>query len=394
MYTVEMLPAAQGDCLWIEYGDGDGAPHRILIDGGTVGTIDAIKAKIDHVVANEGRCRFDLVVVTHVDGDHIEGVIRLLGEPSLPVDIDDIWFNGYNHLPDPDGADADQFLGAKQGDFLSVLIKKRGLRWNDRWGGETIYVPPKNRGKLPRRDLPGGMEVVLLSPTYEQLLKLSKRWDSELQKAGLANWTEQEQIEALLASRTLAPEDEFLGDEDFLGDEGAIDVAKLVAEDKRVDKSPANGSSIAFLATYEGTSCLFSGDAYSSVLEENIDRLAEETRTSPVVIDAYKTPHHASRGNVHDELLAKIECRRFLVSTSGARFRHPDRQAIARLVGGTWRREPANDRPVELFFNYDSSFNAVWRASDLEGDWNYTTTFPTAANPDDPGQPGLKVTLA
>src|SRR5688572_14613920 len=86
MYTIEMLPASLGDCLWIEYGD-EHTPHRILIDGGTVGTIDAIRAKICSVAKREGRCHLELVVVTHIDADHIEGIIKLLGEPSLPVDV-------------------------------------------------------------------------------------------------------------------------------------------------------------------------------------------------------------------------------------------------------------------------------------------------------------------
>ena len=33
MFTIEMLPAAHGDCLWIEYGSGQEV-RRILIDGG------------------------------------------------------------------------------------------------------------------------------------------------------------------------------------------------------------------------------------------------------------------------------------------------------------------------------------------------------------------------
>ena len=41
MFTIEMLPAAYGDCLWIEYGDRR-SPRRILIDGGISGTYDAI----------------------------------------------------------------------------------------------------------------------------------------------------------------------------------------------------------------------------------------------------------------------------------------------------------------------------------------------------------------
>lgn len=36
MFRIEMLPAAHGDALWIEYGAG-GTIHRLLVDGGTPG---------------------------------------------------------------------------------------------------------------------------------------------------------------------------------------------------------------------------------------------------------------------------------------------------------------------------------------------------------------------
>ena len=90
MYTIEMLPAALGDCLWIEYG-ASSAPSRMLIDGGTVGTIDAIRAKILSVAAREGRCRLELVVVTHVDvppprREETEALLRALVEPSRQED--------------------------------------------------------------------------------------------------------------------------------------------------------------------------------------------------------------------------------------------------------------------------------------------------------------------
>ena len=42
MLRIEMLPAENGDCLWIEYGE-ENSPHRILIDGGTHGTYELLR---------------------------------------------------------------------------------------------------------------------------------------------------------------------------------------------------------------------------------------------------------------------------------------------------------------------------------------------------------------
>ncbi|MCU7876385.1 MAG: MBL fold metallo-hydrolase [Candidatus Thiodiazotropha sp. (ex Lucinoma borealis)] len=86
-----MLPARHGDCLWIEYGE-LAAPHRILIDGGTSGTFQDLKKRFEAIP--ETQREFELLVVTHIDADHISGVLKLL-ESDLPgVRLNLPQFNG------------------------------------------------------------------------------------------------------------------------------------------------------------------------------------------------------------------------------------------------------------------------------------------------------------
>ena len=54
MLRIEMLPANQGDCLWIEYGDPK-KPRQILIDGGTSGSIKPLVAKVKALPASRRR---------------------------------------------------------------------------------------------------------------------------------------------------------------------------------------------------------------------------------------------------------------------------------------------------------------------------------------------------
>ncbi len=75
MLKLEMLPAGHGDCLWIEYGD-PGNPRRVLIDGGTKGTYKkALRPKLQTLP--DDKRRFELLVVTHIDADHIAGALEL-----------------------------------------------------------------------------------------------------------------------------------------------------------------------------------------------------------------------------------------------------------------------------------------------------------------------------
>jgi beta-lactamase superfamily II metal-dependent hydrolase len=63
-------------------------------------------------------------------------------------------------------------------------------------------------------------------------------------------------------------------------------------------------------------------------------------------IDAFKVAHHASQNNLSMELLQLLECPRYIISTNGDHFSHPDRQAIGRII------KYGGDRPA-LYFNYN-----------------------------------------
>ena len=133
MFTITMLPAGRGDCLWIEYGD-PAAPHRVIVDGGIPGTERELARRL--VALPPEQRHVDLVVVTHIDIDHIAGLLALLREPVEHLTIGDVWFNAWKHLPAEDPGE----LGPKQGEELSYWIEKRGLPWNAAFGGQAAAV--------------------------------------------------------------------------------------------------------------------------------------------------------------------------------------------------------------------------------------------------------------
>jgi len=117
MLSLELLPAAHGDALWIEYGDA-ARPSRVLIDGGPARTYaNGLRRRIARVP--EGERLFELVVVTHIDADHIDGPLIFLQElAALKVRIGELWFNGWDHLPK---TERDTYAPL-QGEFLGGLI--------------------------------------------------------------------------------------------------------------------------------------------------------------------------------------------------------------------------------------------------------------------------------
>src|SRR4030095_16399595 len=95
-FIVEMLPAKHGDALLVEYGED--RIRRILIDGGPLNAYPSVEARLSKLP--QGDQGVQLLVVTHVDTDHIEGIIRLLAMPERrwPIQVEEIWFNGWRHI--------------------------------------------------------------------------------------------------------------------------------------------------------------------------------------------------------------------------------------------------------------------------------------------------------
>ena len=86
-------------------------------------------------------------------------------------------------------------------------------------------------------------------------------------------------------------------------------------------------------------------------------------------VDAVKVAHHGSKNNTDEELVSLIDSPRFLFSTSGAQFQHPDEEAIARII------DSAGGRPLTLYFNYLSDYNKKWKAKALQEKHNYSAIY-------------------
>jgi len=358
-FTVTALPAAQGDALWIEYGTRS-APSRVIVDGGTLETETVVQDRIRAVGSSS--VVIDLLVVTHVDSDHIAGILKLLAAQNPGVTFRDVWFNAWRHL-DPTHIPSGDILGPAEGEYLSVRLTDRHDPWNVAFGGKAVVVP--DAGNLPVRTLDRGMKLTLLSPTQAQLSALIPKWKQDVQKAHLVPGDLAVARDRLAGLKRYVPKD-------VLG--GTIDVETLAAQPFHSDTTKPNASSIGFLAEYEGRSCLFTGDGQMPVLVPTLRRLCNERGTDRLAVDALKMPHHGSRANISVEFLKLLDCGNYIVSSSGAIYNHPDTEAIARVIthGGV--------RPT-LHFNYRTEYNTMWDAEAVKARHKYKTVFAEDGEP-------------
>ena len=358
---LEMLPALHGDALLLGWHDGR-RQRQLLIDGGPIGAYDALKTRIDALPGPERR--LELVVLSHVDTDHVDGLVRWFAEPTpWPVRVGEVWFNGWAHLLE---AGAPERLSGKQGEYFSALIERRlpPEAWNRAFDGHAVRVPAS--GPLPEVHLPGGLRLTLLSPTDEGLVALHTAWRRDL-KGEIVPGDFDSAWAALATQSRYLPETGRLGG-------GAQRSAAA-----RLDAAPANGSSIALLAECGTRSALLLADAHAPVVCASIRRLLLSRGQSRLKVDAMKVAHHGSRGNTTDELMALVDCPRYLVSTNGDQFHHPDDEALERIVAS------AQSQRVQLCFNYLSEANRAWADPARQQRLGYDAVFPA------PGAEGLVV---
>jgi hypothetical protein len=357
--TLEVLPARLGDCLLVECHRDGARPWRALIDGGPPDTWPMLQARLERLPEDDRR--LDLVVVTHIDSDHIGGMLPFVKSP--PVSIGDVWFNGREQLPEAaEGprprsvAQAESLVSALTGDASHVE-----LPWNGAFEGGA--ATSGEDGEFREVEMPeGGPKLTLLSPTVTRLGVLRDRWDEEL-----ARMRRRELVE----ERAVLPPPEPLGD-----------LAELAGTRTSTDTTAPNGSSIAFLLEHRGVRCLLGADAFPDVLADSLAGLARARGADSVLIDLLKLPHHGSKANVTGQLVAVVPARHYVVSSNGDTFGHPDDVAIARVVIGAPRR-PA----PTLWFNYRNPRTERWGEAGIRKRYGYRAEYP------EEGADGIRIEL-
>ncbi len=346
---ITMLPAKEGDCLLIAYGGFDDRKH-ILIDAGRAWTYEhALK----HFLDQQHISTLELLVVTHVDRDHIDGMLGLIQDSELHVKVKNIWFNTWDHLHGrkierPTDDDMETF-GAKMGEALSTQIVNKTWDWNQQFDGGAVALDDADTGQ---RIQMGALTLTLLSPDRDKLQALIPKWKKECRKAGITPGYTVE---------------EYVSSDDDMEEFGTLDIDQLADEAFSEDHSSANGSSIAFLLEYKDQKLLLAADAHPGLLAERLRQMGA-TRTSPLSVNAFKLPHHGSKYNISNELLNLIRCDHYLISTNGNYFRHPDEVAMARVIKyGT--------AGATLHFNYKTEYSCIWDDSDWQQTYHYKTRY-------------------
>lgn len=321
----------------------------MLIDGGPPDTWPLLKTRLDRLP--EGDQRLDVVVITHIDSDHIGGLVPFFRSDVVRNNVGDVWFNGFSHLPD-----SDQLVRRSVGQAENVTDALFGddqasFAWNSAFDRGPVATDGEGEFAKVRID-ETAPTITLLSPTLKRLAILRARWLTALQRAR----NSEPEVDTANAAPTARLDD--------------LDRLAGIATSK--DTSAPNGSSIGFLIEHRGASCLLSGDGFGTVLGAALVGLAAARGVDAIEVDAFKLPHHGSQANVVRPLIDAAPARHYLVSTNGDTFAHPDDVAIARVIRG------ARLRPT-LWFNYDNERTRRWDDVMLRQHYGYDVRYPLSA---------------
>ena len=297
---VEILQAGTGDSIWISNNK-----LNIVIDGGK--DTSAILDKYNQLPQNEN---IDLLVVTHIDSDHIAGVLALVEQIKVRGETERlkrVWFNY------PKREENGEY-SINEGNKLSdSLCRIKGLNWCNNTSemiGNAIQI--------------GDMTLFVLAPDRDVADEYSPKEPDEL-SAGIADWD--------------------------------VNLDSLVANvnDDDLDKGGPNSQSIVILLECNEKKVLLPGDCTPKELYNAI-RKYSSTKEQPITLELMKLPHHGSMRNVTKDILSEVECANYVISTNvNKKYCFPHKETIAKLIG--YRK--LAEKELNVYFNYKDSLDIL-----------------------------------
>ncbi len=344
---IKFLKAFNGDSILLSFKDDKKKEKNILIDGGVSQTYKTdkgpkgkaifgeLKTTIDNI--RENNLIIDLLIITHIDDDHIDGILKWFNEDKEAYKlIKEVWFNS--------GALIAEYLEKKENEALDLYIKKKkekktsikqGIEFgkyihdNGIWKRKII-----TQGSVYKRY---GLEFKILSPNKTKLDILLKNWvkkDPKLKTSKKSNDYKKSIVNHI---------------KDY----------KFIE-----DNAYPNGSSIAFILKHKKENFLFLGDSHPSVIVEGL-KIFKYSEKKPIKAKYVKLSHHGSSGNTSPELLSYIKSNKYIISTNGATHQHPHKQLLSSIIN--------SNKNCVFYFNYKERMNMIFSSKDKTNFPNFKT---------------------
>ena len=316
----EFFEAGCGDSILVSSDDEQGNNlTNILIDGGVSSTYQyEISYRLDDVN------KLDLVVVTHIDNDHICGIMELLNDKYNRSKIKQLWFNMASEEMMFTSNNSNE-IGQGQGNLFTHFISQSQIPYLN-----NIYLDEDEKNNV----FSIGSDIILklLSPFKKDLEKLRDKWDN----TELLRDCNGRKVEIGGTNRPI--------------DRRELDT--LYDIKFGLETSYTNKSSIAFIVEYKDKNFLLLGDADIRVVNTQLKKLGY-SKNNKLSVEFVKLSHHGSKKNINSEFLDLVETDTFMTLTDGnhpnnSKYKHPDKETYSLILNHKDRAENIN-----FYFNYD-----------------------------------------
>ena len=358
MFSLDVRRARQGDCLIVHYGSKED-PGLALIDGGPAQVYGPhLKPRLAQIKKARGlgqnqSLSVDLLMVSHIDDDHVNGILQLTNElvvagdasRPLPYKVRSVWHNTFDDII---GNDPDKLLAAVTASFgpaalsgepdtegldpatAAVLASVgQGFRLRDDMRKLKLRINPEFKGKLvmatgttKSHNMGKGLKFIVAGPMKAELAALQKHHDAFLKKQ-----KEEKGTPAALAAFT--------------------------------DTSVANLSSLVLIAEVKRKRMLLTGDARGDKILRGLEFVGQLKKGGKTHVDILKVPHHGSDRNMDPIFFRRITADHYVFSGNGEHG-NPERDTLQMLL------DERGDENFTIHFTYPIEDIDVER----EMDWN------------------------
>lgn len=343
---IKFLKSFNGDAILISFRENE-TKRNILIDGGMPATYEKkgknskieygeLKETVDKIRRADEK--IDLLILTHVDDDHIGGVLKWVEKDKEAHKlIGKVWFNSGRLISEyfNEQEIAENLLeipvestltSIGQGVKFEDYIEENGI-WD-----RSIVIALEYFEYL-------GIKFKILSPSPDKLKLLLGKW-------------EKEKPESLDTSAEKNDYD--------------LTLRQHIERDKfKEDTAIHNGSSIAFIMTLGKKNFAFLADAHPTVVADSLKAFGY-SKEKPLKAELVKISHHGSKANNSAEILELIMTNKYVISTNGDKHAHPNKQFLARLA--------SVNGDCEVYFNYPEQIEQIFSEDDYTDFPNFKPT--------------------
>jgi len=367
MFKLHVIQARFGDSLLLEFGE-PGQARYVLVDGGPPKNYaGALRPALDAITGAGGA--LDLAVVSHIDNDHIVGVLELLADIEDDTvserpprnRIAQLWLNSFTRALDPAGEISrglqsvaaiastagvampqamDAFYGVRQGQRLRLLAQKLQIPINRGFPDDLILVETAKQAVAF-----GPLSLAVAGPNQANLKALRSEW---------LDWLVR------------------------FADKVAADPSTAAT----FDTSVPNLSSVVLLATCNGKTVLLTGDARCDHILDGLNT-AGIANAGKLHVDVLKVQHHGSVRNANREFFQAVTADTYVISADG-RYNNPDLDPLI------WIAESGRSRgrPITLVVTNETESCRTLQKKCDPTTYGYTISLLPA------GQHSMAITLA